>query len=135
MLWNAVPGSHAVAASASLPEGVEEAELGNNTAVREMSFTGALPATVRLLSVPDDGSPGVPRDAFGAFEDMEIEVSHHWGDACKPYLFVVDSSGGVYSVTQSGGRYYWNTGNAVPGDYRVRLTILSTRRPSRSSTA
>lgn len=125
VLWNAVPGNHTVIAAAELPDGASEADDSNNMAMRTMSFTGVVPALIRLLDVPLDGSVGVPRDVFGAFEDIEIELTHHWGEACKPYLFVIDSSGGVYSVTRSEGKYYWNTGNAIPGDYRVRLTILS----------
>ena len=125
VLWNPVPGEQKISVIADPENTVNEANETNNTAVKDVVIDGAQPAIIKLFTVPADGSVRQESYSYGAWQDVEIELTHYWGDNCKPYLFVLDSENGVYSVSQINGKYYWNTANAAPGSYRVRLIMLS----------
>lgn len=125
VLWNPVPGEQKISAIVDPENTVNEANETNNTAVKDVVIDGAQPAIIKLFTVPADGSVRQESYSYGAWQDVEIELTHYWGDNCKPYLFVLDSENGVYSVSKINGKYYWNTANAAPGSYRVRLIMLS----------
>lgn len=125
VLWNPAPGEQKISVIADPENTVNEANETNNTAVKDVVIDGAQPAIIKLFTVPADGSVRQESYSYGAWQDVEIELTHYWGDNCKPYLFVLDSENGVYSVSKINGKYYWNTANAAPGSYRVRLIMLS----------
>ena len=125
VLWNPVPGEQKISAIVDPENTVNEANETNNTVVKDVVIDGAQPAIIKLFTVPADGSVRQESYSYGAWQDVEIELTHYWGDNCKPYLFVLDSENGVYSVSKINGKYYWNTANAAPGSYRVRLIMLS----------
>lgn len=125
VLWNPAPGEQKISVIADPENTVNEANETNNTTVKDVVIDGAQPAIIKLFTVPADGSVRQESYSYGAWQDVEIELTHYWGDNCKPYLFVLDSENGVYSVSKINGKYYWNTANAAPGSYRVRLIMLS----------
>lgn len=126
VLWNAVPGEQKISIVVDPENTVNEISEANNTATKDVTIDGARPSIIQLFTVPADGSAGTEANSFSAYQDMEIKLTHFWGDNCKPYLFVLDSAGGIYSVSRIGERYYWNTANAAPGNYKVQLIMLST---------
>ena len=125
ILWNPVPGEQKISVVVDPENIVNEASENNNSVEKDVVIEGAQPSIIKLYTVPTDGSERQESYSYGAYQDMEIELTHFWGDNCKPYLFVLDSEGSIYSVSQINGKYYWNTANAAPGNYKVRLIMLS----------
>lgn len=125
VLWNPAPGEQKISVVVDPENIVNEASETNNTTVKDAVIEGAQPSVIKLFTVPADGSARQESYTYGAYQDVEIELTHFWGDNCKPYLFVLDSANSVYSVSQINGKYYWNTGNAAPGTYKIRLIMLS----------
>ena len=125
VLWNPAPGDQKISVVVDPENTVNEASENNNTAVKDAVIEGAQPSVIKLFTVPTDGSARQESYTYGAYQDVEIELTHFWGDNCKPYLFVLDSADSTYSVSQINGKYYWNTTNAAPGSYKVRLIMLS----------
>ena len=125
VLWNAVPGEQKISIVVDPENMVNEISEANNTTTKDVTIDGARLSIIQLFTVPADGSAGTEANSFSAYQDMEIKLTHFWGDNCNLYLFVRDSGDGIFSVTQENGKNYWNTSNAAAGNYKVQLLLLS----------
>ena len=126
VLWNPIPGEQKISVLVDPENVIEEADENNNKATKDVIINGAQASIIRLYTVPATGTERQEVYSFTAYQDMEIDLQQHWGNNCKIYLFIEDNKGGIYSVTAtSDGKFFWNTGNAAPGEYKVNLTILS----------
>jgi hypothetical protein len=101
----------------TVPELHEE----NNTATKEAIFTFP-ETTMKLYRIT--GDQRVEAYTYGAYELMEIAVVHSWENVGL-LVTIEDTTGNIYIPHMEGDKILWSTSHVPPGDYRVKLAIIT----------
>ena len=101
----------------TVPELHEE----NNTATKEAIFTFP-ETTMKLYKIT--GDQRVEAYTYGAYELMEIAVVHSWENVGL-LVTIEDTTGNIYIPHMDGEKILWSTSHVSPGDYRVKLAIIT----------
>lgn len=123
-VWNPNPGNHKIHLLLDSESVITEKDETNNDISKEFFIDGPQEAAIKIFNITDENNP-IETNIFNAYEKMEINVSHFWGENTVIHIYIEDRNGGIYTATDEDDKFIWNTSNAASGLYDVKINILS----------